>query len=114
MKHQRAALTLNSREKITDDSRIEETEENEDDNEYVVERLDLDEEDPMDTHEEKVTAEVGTEEMEEEREANDICLQLHLSDEEEHKPVIKKIELVEVCNLSCIPCIIRAYCMCVH
>lgn len=103
MKHQRAALSLTAKEKVADDSRTEETEENEDDNEYVVERLDLDEDDTMDTQENKVqVAEMGTVEIEEEKDSSDICLQLQLSDEEEHKPVIKKIELSEVCDLSCI------------
>ncbi|XP_014483569.1 PREDICTED: uncharacterized protein LOC106749040 isoform X2 [Dinoponera quadriceps] len=81
MKHQRAALLLNSGGKIMDNVRTEEeTEEVEDDSEFLVERLDLEDDDAMDTQD-KLESE-----------------ELHLSDEDEHKPVIKKIKLNE--NMS--------------
>ncbi|XP_014483570.1 PREDICTED: uncharacterized protein LOC106749040 isoform X3 [Dinoponera quadriceps] len=100
MKHQRAALLLNSGGKIMDNVRTEEeTEEVEDDSEFLVERLDLEDDDAMDTQDKLESEEVGVEATEEEKEtSDDICLQLHLSDEDEHKPVIKKIKLNE--NMS--------------
>lgn len=109
MKHQRAALLLNTNDKVKDNSRTVEIEENEDDTDYVVERLDIEE----DYSQEKVESmEVGTEEMNDKESADtgDLCLRLHLSDEEENKPVIKKIELDEVCDL---PYIIYVYYICI-
>lgn len=109
MKHQRAALLLNSNEKVKDSSRVE-VEENEDEGDYVVERLDLEEEYTQDKVE---SMEVGAEELDDKESADtgDLCLRLHLSDEEENKPVIKKIELDEVCDLFSlfIICIIHTY-----
>ncbi|XP_019698657.1 uncharacterized protein LOC105186934 isoform X2 [Harpegnathos saltator] len=93
MKHQRAALLLNSTGEIKDNSQ---TEENEDDSEYIVERLDMEEDTTMNVQEEKLeSTDVGMEEIEEKESSDtgDLCLQLHLSDEDEEKPVIKKIEL---------------------
>jgi bifunctional DNA-binding transcriptional regulator/antitoxin component of YhaV-PrlF toxin-antitoxin module len=76
------------------------TEENEEDNDYVVEKLDTDEEDMMTNQEIKNDTEelIGDGEEVEKEIDNDLCAQLQ-SDDEDFKPVIKKIKLVhEICN----------------
>ncbi|XP_072744631.1 uncharacterized protein [Anoplolepis gracilipes] len=113
MKHQRAALTHNMEEKKNsrkwdanalevglieeveaDDHQIEGDEENEEDIEYVVERLVSDEEETTEIQGIKEESEeIIDEEEEEEKEiVNDLYTQLQ-SDDEEIKPVIKKVKL---------------------
>lgn len=102
MKHQRAALSLNSGKKTIENLQTEQPEDNDDDGEYVVERLDLDEDDTIQEKLDAEPSEVNIEEIEQKESSSNLCLQLQLSDEEEHKPVIKKIELSEVCDLRII------------
>lgn len=105
MKHQRAALMVNSNEK-TENPQTQQTEDNDDESEYVVERLDLDE-DILDTQQPKLETEPSEVNVEtEEKESGNICLRLDLSDEEEHKPVIKKIELPEVRLIAYYSCVL--------
>jgi len=76
------------------------TEENEEDNDYVVEKLDTDEEDMIANQEIKNDTEelIGEGEEVEKEIDNDLCAQLQ-SDDEDFTPVIKKIKLVcEICN----------------
>ncbi|XP_032677251.1 uncharacterized protein LOC116846936 isoform X3 [Odontomachus brunneus] len=95
MKHQRAALLINPDKKTTENLPTEQAEDNDDDSEYVVERLDLDEDDTIQEKLDVEPSEVTIDEIEQKESSDNLCLQLQLSDEEEHKPVIKKIELSE-------------------
>ncbi|XP_029177788.1 uncharacterized protein LOC114945672 isoform X2 [Nylanderia fulva] len=113
IKHQRAALSYQMEEKknmrkmdpnalevglieeveAVDDSQAEKDDENEDDIEYVVERLDMDEEEVLDSQEVKMETERIIDEEEEEKDINDLYTQLQSDDEETMKPVIKKVRL---------------------
>lgn len=79
----------------TVDDSLETTEENEEDIEYIVERLDTDDEDMIETQAVKDETEglAGEEEEREKEIDNDLCAQLQ-SDDENNKPVIKKIKLM--------------------
>lgn len=79
----------------TVDDSLETTEENEEDFEYIVERLETDDENMIGTQTVKdETGELVGEEEEREKEIdNDLCAQLQ-SDDENNKPVIKKIKLM--------------------
>lgn len=78
----------------TMDESLEATEENEDDIEYIVERLDTEDED-MDENENKDASRGLILKEEEEKEIDqDLCAQLQ-SDDEDSKPVIKKIKLIQ-------------------
>ncbi|XP_029662719.1 uncharacterized protein LOC115235219 isoform X1 [Formica exsecta] len=114
MKHQRAALAHKMEEKkssrkwdanalevglieeveAVDDPRTEGDEENEEDIEYIVERLDTDEEEATDMQVVKEeTGEIIDDEEEGEKEiVSDLYTQLQ-SDDEDMKPVIKKVKL---------------------
>lgn len=75
------------------DNQTEEGEENEEEIEYIVEKLDTDEEESMELQDKGDEEEVVGEEEEEAKEIdNDLCAQLE-SDDETSKPVIKKIKL---------------------
>lgn len=79
----------------TMDESLEATEENEDDIEYIVERLDTEDED-MDENENKDASRglILKGEEEEKEIDQDLCAQLQ-SDDEDSKPVIKKIKLIQ-------------------
>lgn len=80
-----------------DDAQEEKNEENEDDIEYVVERLDMDEEEVLDSQEVKMETQHMIDEEEEEEKVIDSDLYAQLqSDDENIKPVIKKIKLSKV------------------
>lgn len=76
------------------DDSLETAEENEEDIEYIVERLDTDDEDMIEAQAVKdETEELAGEEEEREKEIdNDLCAQLQ--SDEDNKPVIKKIKLM--------------------
>lgn len=114
IKHQRASLAYQMEEKknirkldpnalevglieeveAVDDAQEEKNEENEDDIEYVVERLDMDEEEVLDSQEVKMETQHMIDEEEEEEKVIDSDLYAQLqSDDENIKPVIKKIKL---------------------
>lgn len=114
MKHQRAALThtmeekksswkwdanalevgLNEEVEAVDDPRTEGDGENEEDIEYIVERLETDEEEATEMQEIKKESEeiIDDEEEGEQEIVGDLYTQLQ-SDDEDMKPVIKKIKL---------------------
>lgn len=79
----------------TMDESLEATEENEDDIEYIVERLDTEDED-MDENENKDASRglILKGEEEEKEIDQDLCAQLQ-SDDEDSKPVIKKVKLIQ-------------------
>lgn len=113
IKHQRAALAYQMEEKknmrkldpnalevglieeveAVDDPQEEKDEENEEDIEYVVERLEMDEEETLDPQEIKIENEHIIDEDDEDRAIDsDLYSQLQ-SDDENIKPVIKKVKL---------------------
>lgn len=72
---------------------LETNEENEEDIEYIVERLETDDEDMVETQEVKNEIEELAGEQREKEIDQDLCAQLQ-SDDEDSKPVIKKIKLM--------------------
>ncbi|CAL1687364.1 unnamed protein product [Lasius platythorax] len=113
MKHQRAALTHKMEEKkstrkwdanalevglieeveAVDDPRIEGDEENEEEIEYVVERLEMDEEEEIETQDVKEESMEIIDDEEGEKEIDDDLYTQLQSEDEEMKPVIKKVKL---------------------
>lgn len=79
-----------------DDPRIEGDEENEEEIEYVVERLEMDEEEEIETQDVKEESMEIIDDEEGEKEIDDDLYTQLQSEDEEMKPVIKKVKLSKV------------------